>query len=37
VFEAPTHQEFETGVHDEQAEEEVHHRFAVKELLHKLT
>ncbi|GJS47574.1 hypothetical protein Tco_0597695, partial [Tanacetum coccineum] len=25
VFEAPTHQEFETGVHDEQAEEEVHH------------
>ncbi|GJV47712.1 hypothetical protein Tco_1437924 [Tanacetum coccineum] len=25
VFEAPAHQEFETGVHDEQAEEEVHH------------
>ncbi|GKE23804.1 hypothetical protein Tco_1435316 [Tanacetum coccineum] len=25
VFEAPEHQEFETGVHDEQAEEEVHH------------
>ncbi|GJR83266.1 hypothetical protein Tco_0154051 [Tanacetum coccineum] len=25
VFEAPTHQEFETGIHDEQAEEEVHH------------
>ncbi|GKA61752.1 hypothetical protein Tco_0761271, partial [Tanacetum coccineum] len=25
VFEAPTHQEFETGVHDEQEEEEVHH------------
>ncbi|GJU49081.1 hypothetical protein Tco_1218636 [Tanacetum coccineum] len=24
VFEAPAHQEFETGVHDEQAEEEVH-------------
>ncbi|GJU19334.1 hypothetical protein Tco_1152676 [Tanacetum coccineum] len=24
VFEAPTHQEFETGVHDEQTEEEVH-------------
>ncbi|GKE85642.1 hypothetical protein Tco_1559384 [Tanacetum coccineum] len=25
VFEAPAHQEFETSVHDEQAEEEVHH------------
>ncbi|GJS66686.1 hypothetical protein Tco_0681250 [Tanacetum coccineum] len=25
VFEAPAHQEFETGVHDEQAEEEVQH------------
>ncbi|GJZ56906.1 hypothetical protein Tco_0612400 [Tanacetum coccineum] len=25
VFEAPAHQEFETGVHDEQAKEEVHH------------
>ncbi|GJY38635.1 hypothetical protein Tco_0424999 [Tanacetum coccineum] len=25
VFEAPAHQEFETGVHDKQAEEEVHH------------
>ncbi|GJX69256.1 hypothetical protein Tco_0304983 [Tanacetum coccineum] len=25
VFEAPAHQEFETGIHDEQAEEEVHH------------
>ncbi|GKB69098.1 hypothetical protein Tco_0930510, partial [Tanacetum coccineum] len=25
VFEAPAHQEFETGVQDEQAEEEVHH------------
>ncbi|GKA95091.1 hypothetical protein Tco_0817129 [Tanacetum coccineum] len=25
VFEAPVHQEFETGVHDEQAEEEVQH------------
>ncbi|GJT61271.1 hypothetical protein Tco_1004804 [Tanacetum coccineum] len=25
VFEAPAHQEFETGVYDEQAEEEVHH------------
>ncbi|GJY35332.1 retrovirus-related pol polyprotein from transposon TNT 1-94 [Tanacetum coccineum] len=25
VFDAPAHQEFETGVHDEQAEEEVHH------------
>ncbi|GJX17019.1 hypothetical protein Tco_0217851 [Tanacetum coccineum] len=25
VFEAPAHQEFETGDHDEQAEEEVHH------------
>ncbi|GJW25661.1 hypothetical protein Tco_0039472 [Tanacetum coccineum] len=25
VFEAAAHQEFETGVHDEQAEEEVHH------------
>ncbi|GKG33067.1 hypothetical protein Tco_0430577, partial [Tanacetum coccineum] len=25
VFEAPAHQEFETGVHDEQAEEVVHH------------
>ncbi|GJU50908.1 hypothetical protein Tco_1220463 [Tanacetum coccineum] len=25
VFKAPAHQEFETGVHDEQAEEEVHH------------
>ncbi|GJX63263.1 hypothetical protein Tco_0296163 [Tanacetum coccineum] len=25
VFEALAHQEFETGVHDEQAEEEVHH------------
>ncbi|GJU41499.1 hypothetical protein Tco_1194456 [Tanacetum coccineum] len=25
VFEAPTHQEFETGIHDEQAKEEVHH------------
>ncbi|GJX99686.1 hypothetical protein Tco_0356705 [Tanacetum coccineum] len=25
VFKAPTHQEFETGVHDEQAKEEVHH------------
>ncbi|GKB69251.1 hypothetical protein Tco_0930663 [Tanacetum coccineum] len=25
VFEAPAHQEFEIGVHDEQAEEEVHH------------
>ncbi|GKB42765.1 hypothetical protein Tco_0887707, partial [Tanacetum coccineum] len=24
VFEAPAHQEFETGVHDEQTEEEVH-------------
>ncbi|GJZ78380.1 hypothetical protein Tco_0643217 [Tanacetum coccineum] len=25
VFEAPAHQEFETGIHDEQAEEEVQH------------
>ncbi|GJW55226.1 hypothetical protein Tco_0099311 [Tanacetum coccineum] len=25
VFKEPAHQEFETGVHDEQAEEEVHH------------
>ncbi|GJX13727.1 hypothetical protein Tco_0205485 [Tanacetum coccineum] len=25
VFKAPAHQEFKTGVHDEQAEEEVHH------------
>ncbi|GJS75838.1 hypothetical protein Tco_0725719 [Tanacetum coccineum] len=25
VFKAPAHQEFETGIHDEQAEEEVHH------------
>ncbi|GKD92898.1 hypothetical protein Tco_1372735, partial [Tanacetum coccineum] len=25
VFEAYAHQEFETGVHDEQEEEEVHH------------
>ncbi|GKC18508.1 hypothetical protein Tco_1020658 [Tanacetum coccineum] len=25
VFKAPAHQEFEIGVHDEQAEEEVHH------------
>ncbi|GKF73476.1 hypothetical protein Tco_0219808, partial [Tanacetum coccineum] len=25
VFKAPAHQEFETGVHDEQAEEEVYH------------
>ncbi|GJV59875.1 retrovirus-related pol polyprotein from transposon TNT 1-94 [Tanacetum coccineum] len=25
VFKVPKHQEFETGVHDEQAEEEVHH------------
>ncbi|GJZ60852.1 hypothetical protein Tco_0616668 [Tanacetum coccineum] len=25
VFEAPAHQEFKTGVHDEQPEEEVHH------------
>ncbi|GKC99849.1 hypothetical protein Tco_1170124 [Tanacetum coccineum] len=25
VFDAPAHQEFETGVHDEQAKEEVHH------------
>ncbi|GKG48102.1 hypothetical protein Tco_0509987, partial [Tanacetum coccineum] len=25
VFEAPAHQEFEIGVHDEQAEEEVQH------------
>ncbi|GKD79298.1 hypothetical protein Tco_1341919 [Tanacetum coccineum] len=25
VFDAPTHQEVETGVHDEQAEKEVHH------------
>ncbi|GJZ40996.1 hypothetical protein Tco_0587882 [Tanacetum coccineum] len=25
VFDAPAHQEFETGIHDEQAEEEVHH------------
>ncbi|GJX34523.1 hypothetical protein Tco_0246080 [Tanacetum coccineum] len=25
VFDAPAHQEFETGVHDEQVEEEVHH------------
>ncbi|GKG32455.1 hypothetical protein Tco_0429965, partial [Tanacetum coccineum] len=25
VFEAPAHQEFETGVHDEQVEEEVQH------------
>ncbi|GJZ63247.1 hypothetical protein Tco_0619668 [Tanacetum coccineum] len=25
VFEAPVHREFETGVHDKQAEEEVHH------------
>ncbi|GKG03780.1 hypothetical protein Tco_0314167 [Tanacetum coccineum] len=24
IFEAPAHQEFETGVHDEQPEEEVH-------------
>ncbi|GKD15410.1 hypothetical protein Tco_1199817, partial [Tanacetum coccineum] len=25
VFEAPAHKEFETGIHDEQAEEEVQH------------